>query len=854
MSHADDLLNRAGSDPRGTLREASDYLGQLEEGDYYEQAVTLRALSLASRHMSQITDSISYARRSSAAAREGGLRRLELLAILTGTGSLAISGDLEGSLQTIDSILAEVDDHEMRAEFRYQRAAVLGNMGRLTEAIETFERVLPEYERLDDPQSVMMTLNQLGRLHTAVGDLALAESFLRRALSMAQDNSEMASLPGIMHNLGLLASYRGDIPEALDWLERSDDLYMEISGSEAPQHVARAEVLISSGRFDEAYAAARLIARSAAARHDIEHESNALLVAARAALMAGRMDEASEHAKAAANEFASSAAATREAEARAIDVEARLMRGEVSDSLLVDAESVVERLAEEGLFVAASQARFVTARVAAALGQSTRARAHLTQIARSSGGPVEVRLQTALARARLAEMAGESGNAARAAASGLRLIDAYQATLAATELRMGIEKHGGELAEIGLRHALESGRPRRVLRWLDRTRARALRVRPVSPTGSDDLVESLANLRRIIAELRKPGRSGDPELTRRRRQLEKSISRSERVRRQEGHEPGDVAIDELIEALDDEVLFEMGVVDGRLLAILVRNRRARMVELGEIELVGTELNQLRFSMRRAARRGRSLDASAFDSISRSLLGEAQLGDGPVLLVPPPSLMSVPWAALPGLRGRNLVVSPSAQMWWRARRGGHDRSGVVIAGGPDLEMADQEVRRIGQVQKDAIVLRPGVGVGPVKEKIEGAAIAHIACHATFSLENPMFSAVRLGDGDLNVYDIERLGEPPSLVVLSACDSGYTEARAGEELAGLTSALLSMGTRTVVASVGLVPDSPATSDLMVDLHKGLVAGLGPSAALAAAQARGFEDPERFVSAASFVCVGA
>jgi len=119
---------------------------------------------------------------------------------------------------------------------------------------------------------------------------------------------------------------------------------------------------------------------------------------------------------------------------------------------------------------------------------------------------------------------------------------------------------------------------------------------------------------------------------------------------------------------------------------------------------------------------------------------------------------------------------------------------------------------------------------------------------------MFSSLRLGDGNLNVYDIERLGAPPSVVILSACDSGYTETRAGQELAGLTSALLSIGTRSVVASVGLVPDTPATSELMVDLHRGLLEGLGPAKALARAQDRSFDDPESFVSAASFICIGA
>jgi hypothetical protein len=259
-------------------------------------------------------------------------------------------------------------------------------------------------------------------------------------------------------------------------------------------------------------------------------------------------------------------------------------------------------------------------------------------------------------------------------------------------------------------------------------------------------------------------------------------------------------------------------------------------------------------MRRSARRGRSIDKALLANLALTLMGSSEFGEETVVVVPPPNLMALPWAALPSLLGHSVVVAPSAEMWWRATKFSSVGEGVVVAGGPDLVGAADEVHRVGALYDRSVVLVPGASVDEVSGRIEGSAIAHIACHASFQHENPMFSSLRLGDGDLKVYDIERLERPPSLVVLSACDSGYTEARAGDELAGLTSALLSMGTRTVVASVGLVPDSPATSDLMVDFHKGLVAGLEPAAALAAAQEKAFDDPERFVSAASFICVGA
>jgi CHAT domain-containing protein len=143
---------------------------------------------------------------------------------------------------------------------------------------------------------------------------------------------------------------------------------------------------------------------------------------------------------------------------------------------------------------------------------------------------------------------------------------------------------------------------------------------------------------------------------------------------------------------------------------------------------------------------------------------------------------------------------------------------------------------------------------ISELFEPASIAHIACHASFQVENPMFSALRLADGDLNVYDMERMRRVPQLVVLSACDSGFSEALPGEELMGLSAALLSMGTRSIVASVGLVPDSNATRSLMTDFHRHTISGRPPSQALSMAQAALQGTPEGYVAAASFVCIGA
>lgn len=851
---AEELMQQALSDPRMALESGERLLAELDETDYRDRSEALRAMSMAARHVNEIDKSIAFAQSAAECAERGGLFEPRLLGLLTMSGSLAIAGRSEESLKVIEDGIEAAEDPHLRARFVFQRGGVLHNAGNLSDALSAYDKALPIFRSVGDGFSVGLTLNRLGSAYTALGRLSDAEDSLKEALQLAEGRQELAAAHGIMHNIGLLISYRGDIPSALDWLERSDALQMEISSANAPQHVARAEVLISVGRFEEALESARRIADSAGSRNDVEHQANALLVAARAALMAGHNDEAVHHAHTAAELFQGVAMAPRQAEAGAIAVEARLAESGPSPELLVEAEGVVERLAREGLKVATAQARFVAARIAGGLGDRERARGHLEPVAASKTGPVEVRLQSAVARARLAEMEGEPGRASRVARGGLRMMDRYQATLGATELRMGIEKHGADLAEMGLRLALQSGRPRRILEWLDRTRARALRVRPVTPSGDDEVSDLLADLRRVTADLRKPSNRGDRDLQRRRRHLEETIARAERVRRREEGSEADSSLRDVIDGLDDTILYELGVADGRLFAVVVSNRRTTVVRLGDASRVRRELNHLRFDMTRAARRGRQFDDSQLETLDHALFGQIDFGDSPVLVVPPPTLMSVPWAALPRLRGRSPTMSPSAEMWWRARTAPGDGTDVLVVGGPDLEVAEDEVKRVGAVHDRAVVMLPGATVDEFKGGVEGVGLAHMACHATFHVDNPMFSSLRLGDGDLNIYDIERLEKPPSLVVLSACDSGYTETRAGDELAGLTSALLSMGTRNVVASVGLVPDSPATSDLMVDLHEGLVGGLEPAVALSAAQLAAFDDPERFVAAASFICVGA
>lgn len=851
----EDLLEMAYADPARARELGESALDGLGEGTR-EKAVVYRAMSVAFKLLSDFEKAIHMAELAREAAVVSGADDERLLAVLAMAGPMTVARSTNEALDLIESVSDLATSPYLRAHLSYQRGATLSRMGESVRAREEFERALPGLRAADDSLMVRSTLQNLGILQIDAGELADAERSLTKALEIARRREEEPSISGIEHNLGRLAAYRGDLTEALALLVDSDEIFMRLTGSPAPQHVARCEVLLSAGLFREASQLARQIAERNRAVGDSEHLANALLVVARATLAAGDFGEARATAQEAAGIYEELGGRGDAMEARRIAIDAQYRLEGASAALMDTVSDIATALESERQFFAAAQARLLAGRIAIDLDQSDKAIEHLDAVARIESGPVELRVQGRLARAMLRLAKDDTRGAAAAVKSGLDLLDDYQAAIGATDMRLAIERQGAELAGMGLDMALESGRARRILEWMDRTRARALRHRPVMAKGDEEVRGLLNSLRQVDAQLRSADRRGDVALLKERRRLQDRITQADRLKGAAGPGRSGVATSTLIEALGHRGLLELGVVDNRLIGVLVREGRAKFFEIGDAREVTRELTHARFAMRRAARRGRVVDRSVLERLDRSLFGELDLASTQeIVVIPPPPFMAAPWAALPTLREKSVVISPSAEMWWRSSRRQRLDGPVVLAGGPDLDIAGPEVDAVATLYGDALVFPPGASVEQVRSAVDGASVAHVACHATFNVENPMFSALRLGDGDLNVYDVERLAASPSTVVLSACDSGYTEARSGDELAGLTSALLSMGTtRSIVASVGLVPDTPATSKLMVAFHQGVIEGLEPADALARAQATMFEQADEFVVAASFVCVGA
>jgi hypothetical protein len=150
-----------------------------------------------------------------------------------------------------------------------------------------------------------------------------------------------------------------------------------------------------------------------------------------------------------------------------------------------------------------------------------------------------------------------------------------------------------------------------------------------------------------------------------------------------------------------------------------------------------------------------------------------------------------------------------------------------------------------------VLRPAM-VAETLDTLQRVDLVHLACHGSRRARDGRFAQLKLADGDLVSFELERLSRTPRVVVLAACEAGLLEPLPGDEAAGLATALFGATTATVIAPVVVVPDNSLTREIFLDVHRLLSRGVQASAALSAAQSSRSDPAERVV-ARSISCFG-
>jgi tetratricopeptide (TPR) repeat protein len=865
-SEATRLLDLALSRPTIALAQARELLARRPSASAPEASVAHQAAGIALRDLGRLHDGIAEMRRALLAARASGQSQREADVLASLGLTMILAGSTARGMVHLDRAVRAARG-QMAGRVLMRRAGILAVLGRRDEALRDLNQVVTILHRHGD--SIWeararlhrgMILVEMGRTRLADADFAAAEE----RFQLAGQEYEWAAA---RHDRGLVAAASGQVPEALALLAESGRQFTRLGPLVLEVAIDRCAILLSAGLVADAWAEtdAALLDPGPDIRGSAKF-AELLYSSATAALAAGDPVAASDRAEQAVRLFRRQHRERWSARARLVLVQARHAAGDTSLSAYRLASSVARELDAVGA-EEAPEAHLLAGRLALARGTPAQAEKHLAIAARPRrGSPLVARCHAWLARALLRELRGHEAAMLTACRRGLAILAERQQMFGASELRAAVTAHGRELATLGQRAAVRRGSGRQLLAWSERWRATAQAMAPTKPASDGELTREMAALREVSRRLDRDLATAAqiPLLRRERKRLEDAVrARILQTPGQAGARTQPLVLADLLGQLGDSVLVELVELDGVLHAVTVRETGFQLHTVGDAGAAAREVDFTRLLLRRLADRrpvpdpARAL-ADAGRRLEAALLAgtAADLGSGGVVIVPPGRLHAIPWGLLPTLRARAVSVSPSAAAWLRARTApGPGHRAVALIGGPDLPAARAEIKHLAELYPEANVLADGAATaGRVLAALDGAWLAHVAAHGTFRADNPLFSSLRLEDGPLTVYDIEGIARAPHRLVLSACESGRAAPAGADELLGLASSLLPIGTAGIVAAVVPVDDQ-VTFSVMPALHRSVIAGAGFPEALATvrADAAVADDPRLLATACSFIALG-
>jgi CHAT domain-containing protein/tetratricopeptide (TPR) repeat protein len=304
---------------------------------------------------------------------------------------------------------------------------------------------------------------------------------------------------------------------------------------------------------------------------------------------------------------------------------------------------------------------------------------------------------------------------------------------------------------------------------------------------------------------------------------------------------------------DDEVAISYATTGDELHAFVVTNEQVRV--LTGIASI-SEVSALAAKLSRQWERFR-LGADVIDrhlpqllSSARTLLGQLHaaliaplmplIGEGSphrLVVVPDIRLQEVPFQAL--WDGAHWLVerfqlryAPSLETLAHLAP---PRTGPTVVVGVADELAPAVLDEVERVQS----LRPASEIlygdrarwADVRESCGRAGHLHLAGHAMFRPDNPMYSLLRLHDGWITAAEVLGLDMRGATVVLSACETARTSTAGTAEMNGFVRGFLGAGASTVIASQWTADDR-ATTEFMTELYTRLT-DHDPSAAVREAQ---------------------
>ena len=808
-----------------------------------------RALGIAYRSLGRIPESIRELEASRDALRDQGDESAAAESEISLAASVAMSGDLALAISMLEPLTA-VAEPSVRAHAQVQKAGLVARTGAFPEALSLYQSAQPELEDMKDERWLALLHSTRGLVRCYSGDFRGAEEDLQVSRELFLELNRDSSAAEMLHNLGFVAVQRGDIARGLSVLYEAEAAFEQAGLPTEAILIDRSHGYMLAGlpgsAFDTAIAAAKRLEGDGRELERME----ALYLAARASLAAGAPEPAFVAASEAERLATDQGRTSWHLMAAVVAEEARLRAGMAADiDRLV---WLADAFAAEGNYLGESHALALLALRRLEQGDVPTAGEHLKSIELGDPSPVEfpVWLLVAVARARHRLAEGEVDAAVDLLEEAADLVEESRLLLSTTEARAGITRLADEVADLGLHAHLGDGLG--VIGWAERFRGAWLRTAPVVTSTDSELSSALAELRGKVRELDEAVLGGDDSmgLSAETRRLEGRIRDLAMAKGPEGMVSVPVPdLTALGEELGERAMLYIYDVDDRTYGVLALAGEVEHHELGERSKLRDLAGHLAAVMRREfmvpvrSRPERVL--AMIGELGRLALGPAGKAASQIVVIPPPDLHSLPWNAMARALDDDLelVVSPSAGLWLECMRRGTARGHgpALVVAGPRLPHAEDEAVRVADQYGDDVEVLVGdaATVAAAAAGMESRSVLHAVAHTLLRHDNPMFSALELFDGFLNLYDLEGVAAVPRTVVLSACDSAHGNVVGGHEMYGLASLLLARGARSIIATVAPIPDSEESVEAAVRIHAALRDGASGPAALRQAQAGATDD---------------
>ena len=750
---------------------------------------------------------------------------------------------------------------------------------------EVFQHAARErFAALNDQKQLATVNNCLANTHALLHKFKSAEELFDQALRQAENSGQPVTLAGIEGNIGLFALLQGRYDRALDYLERSRQRYTSLG--------LTIQAVLSEHEIADTYLELNLAPEALAiyervipvfAQHGMRaEEARALAYGGRALMLLGRTKEAQRWLDQAQKLYAAEQNPVGAALVELTHAQLLYREGRFEGARMLASK------AEPALLMSGSWQRLLLARwlrgeADRSLGKLEPAREVLEKTlhdsARHEQPQILERCFSSLGAVALAE-----GNAKLAEVNfkkAIELTEELRAPIPGEEFRTAFFANRmspyQELAKLCLSEGDE--RVVEALGFVECARSRVLadalagRI-ALSTQARDDfethLYAQMGKLReelnylynqmhrsvRGAVQIQETNSLLEGELLEREgklleitRQLQHRGAKSDRT-------TGDLfSIDKLQAALGaTRALVEYTTIDDELVAFLVTGERVEVIRglgteaevVAEIERCRFQIDTLRYGSMQVRNHLPALSArtqkhlrSLYDRLLRRI--EPKIGERQLVIVPFRALHYLPFQALHDgnsylIERREVSFAPSAVVLLQClERPGHDFRDALLMGVADEQIprVDEELQALDHIFAEVKrYSNDAATTEALRRNSSDVDVLHLACHAQFRSDNPLFSAVKLNDGWFTARDAYGLSLNCGLVTLSACETGMNAVAPGDELLGLTRGFLSAGSPTVMMSLWTVDDE-ATAELMITFYEELAQTKSPATALRTAQ---------------------